>query len=286
MPGGGLCFFFRAPVPGSMDVATGASAGLSHAMMNPQPTAADRPISPGVAKAALAVERYVLPWAYGYFAWQRIGPGLEHFAAYRRLAEHGAEPMLASVAAAAAAKDLLLFLLMVFTGATLLFSRAPVTLPDRLKHLLVPVAMSYYFFLYGMVDRLPEPLRQSLLPPAWQIPAAVGGLLLSLLGYAISIWALIHLGRSFAMLVSVRKVVSTGPYAYVRHPIYLGYVIDLCGLLLTNFSPAMLLLGAGFIAFLIVRARLEEEMLSATDAGYRENVARTGFLLPRFSGRR
>ena len=273
----------------SMGVATEGPAGLSHDMMNPPPAASETPISPGVVKAALAVERYVLPWAYGYFAWQRVGPGLEHYAAYRRLSAAGAqlaEPMLVGVAATAAAKDLLLFLLMVFTGVTLLFSRAPVALPDRLKHLIVPVAMSYYFFLYGMVDRLPEPLRQSLLPPGWQMPAAVSGLLLSLIGYAVSIWALIHLGRSFAMLVSVRRVVATGPYAYVRHPIYLGYAIDLCGLLLTSFSPAMLLLGAGFVAFLIVRARLEEAMLCATDAGYRESVARTGFLLPRFSGRR
>lgn len=58
------------------------------------------------------------------------------------------------------------------------------------------------------------------------------------------------------------------------------------GLLLTSFSPAMLLLGAGFITFLVIRARMEEEMLSATDAGYRESVARTGFLLPRLSARR
>ena len=258
-------------------------------MSTPPPSLAERPIPPGVVKGALAVERYVLPCAYGFFAWQQAGRGLEHFAAYKRLSAAGAqlaEPMLASIAGAAAAKDWLIFLLMVFTGVTLLFNRAPVTLPNRLKHLIVPVAMSYYFFLYGMADRLPEPLRRNLMPPHWVGPAAVTGLLLSLFGYAISIWALIHLGRSFAMLVSVRKVVATGPYAYVRHPIYLGYAIDLCGLLLTNFSPAMLLLGTGFIAFLIVRARLEEEMLAATDVGYRESVARTGFLLPRLSGRR
>ena len=259
-----------------MGIATGGGARFTHCMTTP-PTTADQPISPGFAKAALAVERYVLPWVYGYFAWQRVGAGLE---TYRKLAAAGAH----GIAFAALAKDSLLFVLMVFTGATLLFNRPPLTLPNRLKHLIVPLAMSYYFFLYGMVDRLPAPLRESLLPPGWLVPAAVGGLLLSLLGYAISIWALVHLGRSFAVLVAVRKVVATGPNAYVRHPIYLGYAIDLCGLLLTSFSPAMLLLGAGFIAFLVVRARLEEEMLCAADAGYRESVARTGFLLPRLSG--
>ena len=265
-----------------MRIATGGGTRFTHCMTTPAPAAADQPISPGVARAALAIERYVLPWAYGYFAWQRVGAGLAHYATYRKLTEAGAQ----GIAMAALTKDVLLFLLMLFTVVTLLFSRAPVTLPDRLKHLIVPLAMSYYFFLYGMVDHLPAPLRESLLPPSWQMPAAAGGLLLSVLGYAVSVWALTHLGRSFAVLVSVRKVVDSGPYAYVRHPIYLGYAIDLCGLLLTSFSPAMLLLGAGFAAFLVIRARLEEEMLSAADAGYRESVARTGFLLPRFSTRR
>lgn len=260
-----------------MGIATGGGTRFTHCMTTPAPAAADQPISPGVARAALAIERYVLPWGYGYFAWQRVGVGLAHYATYRTLTDAGAQ----GIAMAALAKDLLLFLLMVFTGVTLLFSRAPVTLPDRLKHIIVPIAMSYYFFLYGLVDCLPAPLRESLLPPGWQMPAAITGMALSVLGYAVSIWALVHLGRSFAMLVSVRKVVATGPYAYVRHPIYLGYAIDLCGLLLTSFSPAMLLLGAGFAAFLVIRARLEEEMLSAADEGYRQSVARTGFLLPR-----
>ena len=258
-----------------MGIATGGGARFTHRM--PAPAASEQPLSPALVKAALATERYVLPWVYGLFAWQRAGVGVTHYTIYRGLTDAG----MKRIAVAALTKDLLLVLLMIFTGVTLLCSRAPVTLPDRLKHIIVPVAMSYYYILYAIADYLPAPLRESLLPPGWQMPAAVGGLLLSLLGYAVSIWALVHLGRSFAMLVSVRRVVATGPYAYVRHPIYLGYAIDLGGLLLTSFSPAMLLLGAGFIAFLVIRARLEEEMLSATDEGYRQSVARTGFLLPR-----
>ena len=266
-----------------MGVATEGPAGLFHAMLNPPSAAAESPISPGFVKAALALERYVLPWAYGFFAWQRAGVGLAHYAEYQK---HAAEPMVLSLAAAALTRDLLMFLLMVFTGGMLLLSRTPVRPPDRLKHVIVPIAMSYYFFLYGMVDRLPALLRESLLPLNWQMPAAVAGLLVSLCGYGIAIWALLHLGRSFAMLVSVRRVVSSGPYAYVRHPIYLGYAIELCGLLLASCSPAMLLLGAGFAGFLVWRARIEEETLCAADEGYRQRVARTGFLLPRFSGHR
>ena len=252
-------------------------------MMKFQPADSETPISPGVVRWALTIEKYVLPWVYGYFAYERADLGWKHYAQYRN---HAGEPMLQSIALAALPGDFLLFLLMLFTGGMLLFNSAPVAPPDRLKHVIVPLAMSYYFFLYGMVDRLPALLRESLLPLRWQMPAAVAGLLLSLCGYAVAIWALLHLGRSFAMLVSVRKVVSSGPYAYVRHPIYLGYAIDLCGLLLARCSPAMRVLGAGFAGCLIWRARLEEEKLCAADEGYRQRVARTGFLLPRFSGRR
>ncbi|MEO7319421.1 MAG: isoprenylcysteine carboxylmethyltransferase family protein [Chthoniobacteraceae bacterium] len=254
-------------------------------MLNSPNETAETPLSPGFVKAALAVERYLLPLGYAYLAYQRVGTALEHYRQYQMLKGAGAataHPHLQSIAYAALTKDLLMFLLMVFTGVILLFSRAPVVLPDKLKHVIVPMAMSCYFLLYGMVDRLPGLLRESLLSPNVQVAAAVCGLILSMVGYSIVIWALCHLGRSFAILVSVRKVVSSGPYNYVRHPIYLGYVIELCGLLLANCSIAMLLLGAGFVMFLVVRARMEEEKLCEADEGYRQYVQRTGFLLPRF----
>jgi len=247
-------------------------------------TASDTPISPGFVRIALAVEKYVLPWVYALFAWQRGGIALAHYQQCRMLEGFADVPPSAlNIAYATLTKDLLLFCLMIFTGVTLLFSRPPVARPDKFKHVIVPLAMAYYFFLYGMVDAFPAALRRSLLPPDFQRAAAISGLLLALVGYALAIWAYCHLGRSFAILVSVRKVVLSGPYVYVRHPIYLGYVIELCGLLLANSSIAMLLLGAGFLMFLLWRARIEEEKLCEADEGYRQYLQRTGFLFPRFS---
>ena len=193
------------------------------------------------------------------------------------------DPASQNMAFAALARNVLMFLLMAFTGVTLLFSRTPIAIPDKLNEVTVPIATSYYFLLYGIVDRLPAAFRESLLPIGFQGKSAAGGLILSLIGYSVAIWALCYLGRSFAILVSVRKVVSSGPYAFVRHPIYLGYAIELCGLLLANCSVAMLLLGAGFGMLLVVRARIEEEKLCEADEGYRRYINRTGFLLPRFS---
>jgi len=77
-------------------------------------------------------------------------------------------------------------------------------------------------------------------------------------------------------------VVTGGPYAYVRHPMYLGYLIELSGLLLASFSLGMMLLAAGYVFLMVVRAQLEEERLIEAHPAYREYMQRTGFLFPRF----
>ncbi len=239
---------------------------------SPRPASGTK-LSPRLVEMLLAVEKHVLPLAYVFLALVSVDPLLEHFETWRSVGGAAFAPV---------ARDALLILLTLFTGVALFLSRPPVVVPDRLDQVLIPIAMSYYFLLYGFVNRLPEPLGTNLLPPAMQAPAAVAGLVVSIAGYAVAIWALCHLGRSFAVLVAVRKVVMTGPYARVRHPIYLGYVIDHCGLLLTSGSIAMLVLTAGFLTLLRLRARLEEQKLAEADEGYRAYVARTGFLFPRF----
>ena len=176
----------------------------------------------------------------------------------------------------------LLSVLLVFTGLTLLLNRRPTHLPTKLVHITVPLAMSYYVFLYGMLDKFPEDLRENLLPATWHVPAAAAAVIISMIGYAISFWGICNLGRSFAVLVAVRQVVTSGPYVYVRHPMYLGYLIELFGLVIASFSLGMFLLAAGFIFLMVVRAQLEEDHLAEAYPGYREYMQRTGFLFPRF----
>ena len=79
----------------------------------------------------------------------------------------------------------------------------------------------------------------------------------------------------------VRKVILDGPYQWVRHPIYLGYICMLAGLVLANFSAAYFILVPIHIALLLYRARLEEARLSEHSAEYREYMKRTGFIFPR-----
>src|SRR5207249_4733363 len=135
-----------------------------HRMPDPQPATSDTPISPGVVKAAMLAERYVLPWIYGWLAYQRFGAARLNYRNYqvikRLVAEHTIHPLSLGIASASLTKDVLIFFLMAFTAVTLVISRAPVDLPDKLKHVLIPLVMSYYFVLYGAIDRFPAPLRQ------------------------------------------------------------------------------------------------------------------------------
>jgi len=124
-------------------------------------------------------------------------------------------------------------------------------------------------------------LRKSLCSPDWQTPLIVIGLFLGLMGPAVAIWAVLYLGRSFGVFVVVRKAILDGPYQWVRHPMYLGYIFMLAGLVLANFSVAYIILVSIHIALLLYRARLEEARLSEHSAEYREYVKRTGFIFPK-----
>lgn len=79
-------------------------------------------------------------------------------------------------------------------------------------------------------------------------------------------WAFYSIGRSFAIFPSARIVVTAGPYNFVRHPIYSGYLhFAMCYTVLTptlrNISVTAL-----FALGLLLRAKCEEGLLLRADA--------------------
>ena len=75
------------------------------------------------------------------------------------------------------------------------------------------------------------------------------------------------------------QVVSTGPYAYVRHPMYAGAVPLIVGTPLLLGSWWGLIWGAAMIALLGFRAVLEEDALKAELDGYDAYAARVRYRL-------
>jgi protein-S-isoprenylcysteine O-methyltransferase Ste14 len=75
------------------------------------------------------------------------------------------------------------------------------------------------------------------------------------------------------------KVVSTGPYAYVRHPMYAGALLYSIGAPLLLGSWWGLLVAAGFTGLIAARAVLEERTLKAELAGYANYAERVRYRL-------
>jgi protein-S-isoprenylcysteine O-methyltransferase Ste14 len=110
------------------------------------------------------------------------------------------------------------------------------------------------------------------------------GVVLCVLGVALALWARVHLGRNWGMPMSTKEnpeLVTTGPYAFVRHPIYTGILIAMLGSALGETVFWALPLVA-FGAYFVYSARREEELMTEQfPEQYPAYVQRTNMLLPR-----
>ena len=76
-----------------------------------------------------------------------------------------------------------------------------------------------------------------------------------------------------------RRVVTTGPYAYMRHPMYAGAVLLFVGVPLLLGSWYGLAGALVIIALLVARIGMEERTLTDELPGYREYAARVRWRL-------
>lgn len=82
------------------------------------------------------------------------------------------------------------------------------------------------------------------------------------------LYSIYTLGKSFSILPSSSKLVSSGPYILVRHPIYSSYIHFLLIFVITNFSAINILSLLLFIFGLILRSQEEEKILTESDSNY------------------
>lgn len=109
------------------------------------------------------------------------------------------------------------------------------------------------------------------------------GAVLCVLGFGVAINARRHLGRNWGMPMSRKEdaqLVTSGPYAFVRHPIYTGLILAMLGSAMgisVFWAPVLIFIGAYFI----YSARREEKlMLQLFPQQYAAYRARTGMLWP------
>ena len=102
-------------------------------------------------------------------------------------------------------------------------------------------------------------------------------------GLGLAIWARIHLGRNWGMPMTRKdepELVTSGPYRFVRHPIYSGILLALLGTALATDLYFLIVLAIMCVYF-THSARVEERLMSAEfpDA-YASYRARSKMLIP------
>jgi protein-S-isoprenylcysteine O-methyltransferase Ste14 len=134
-----------------------------------------------------------------------------------------------------------------------------------------------------------QPPHQPFLPPVFSAGGQIAFSVVTIALAVASVWlvaaAVRTLGKQWAVaarLVEGHKLITTGPYAYVRNPIYTGML----GMLIATglATEHWIGLGVGVVLFmigLIIRVRTEEKLLrSAFGAEFEEYARRVSAVIP------
>ena len=112
------------------------------------------------------------------------------------------------------------------------------------------------------------------------------GVIIALIGFALLQWAQVTLGRSWSdtpRMMKEQALITSGPYQFIRHPIYTAFILILSSTLLISSNWLIGLTWAGMTVLDIAsRIGFEESlMLEYFGDQYREYMKKTGRLLPR-----
>jgi protein-S-isoprenylcysteine O-methyltransferase Ste14 len=150
------------------------------------------------------------------------------------------------------------------------------SIASRLTYL-VPSAIGGVLILYR---RPGTGLAASYLPYDARLAAYWIGIALIVVGLGFSIWAREYLGGNWSATVTLKEsheLVRTGPYAWVRHPIYTGLLIALLGCAVAQGERGGLigfgLLIAAFVRKLKIEERFLGDLFGEQYARYRKEVA-------------
>ena len=106
----------------------------------------------------------------------------------------------------------------------------------------------------------------------------VVGIILTVSGVVLLSWSFKHLVRALFS----RELIQTGPYKYIRHPMYVFIYLILIGVGMLWFSSTWFIILLVFIPiwYLICKAE-EKQMTELSDGKYQEYKERTGMFFPK-----
>lgn len=108
--------------------------------------------------------------------------------------------------------------------------------------------------------------------------------LVGIAGFFIRVWGSGYLGASIvhAKEIHSEELITSGPYAYMRNPLYFGTMLMMVGFLpvLTLYGFAFIIIAMGTLICLLIRGE-EKAMLSAHGREYLEYRSRTHAMIPK-----
>jgi protein-S-isoprenylcysteine O-methyltransferase Ste14 len=145
----------------------------------------------------------------------------------------------------------------------------PIQKANRLMPRVMAITGTFFVSLVTLFPRADLSLTETVL-------ASVA----SFLGTALSTIALAHLGRSFSLMAEARRLVTTGPYRVVRHPLYLFEELAAVGVLIQFLSVYTALIFVAHIWIQLQRIKNEESILEQTFPEYQHYKSTTARLIP------
>ena len=115
------------------------------------------------------------------------------------------------------------------------------------------------------------------------------GVAITAIGFGMTYWARAILGRNWSAAVTIKEdheLIRSGPYQFVRHPIYTGLLIAAVGTALAlNQYRGLLAVFVLWLSFTLKRLKEERFMRQQFGAQYLDYARTTGAILPRIQGR-
>jgi protein-S-isoprenylcysteine O-methyltransferase Ste14 len=110
------------------------------------------------------------------------------------------------------------------------------------------------------------------------------GAAVTIIGLLFAVWARVYLGRNWSRSVTIKQdheLITTGPYAVVRHPIYTGILAGLLGTAIALSQMRGLIVFVLIFLVLWLKLRMEEQwMRSQFGETYATYAHRTAALVP------
>jgi len=135
-----------------------------------------------------------------------------------------------------------------------------------------------FFLVFNGLPQLAQPVL-------WPVGSVLGWAMevAIVAGIAFAWWARLHLGALWSggiERMAEHRVVDSGPYALVRHPIYTGLIAAAFAVAVIRATPWALLGAVLFALGFALKAKVEERFLEAELGGYQAYRARVPMIIP------